>query len=95
MLPSSAQCVGMKISLIIYNNSSGSTYGYVSVVTSDGFNDMELVDGQYHYFNKAHITEPGVYEFISLGGVWISTNKNGISYSYADLGDHDYENPVN
>jgi len=95
MLPSSAQCVGMKISLIIYNNSSGSTYGYVSVVTSDGFNDMELVDGQYHYCNKAHITEPGVYEFISLGGVWISTNKNGISYSYADLGDHDYENPVN
>lgn len=75
MLPSSAQCVGMKISLIIYNNSSGSTYGYVSVVTSDGFNDMELVDGQYHYCNKAHITEPGVYEFISLGGVWISTNK--------------------
>ena len=95
MLPSSAQCVGMKISLIIYNNSSGSTYGYVSVVTSDGFNDMELFDGQYHYCNKAHITEPGVYEFISLGGVWISTNKNGISYSYADLGDHDYENPVN
>ena len=95
MLPSSAQCVGMKISLIIYNNSSGSTYGYVSVVTSDGFNDMELVDGQYHYCNKAHITDPGVYEFISLGGVWISTNKNGISYSYADLGDHDYENPVN
>lgn len=95
MLPSSAQCVGMKISLIIYNNSSGSTYGYVSVVTLDGFNDMELVDGQYHYCNKAHITEPGVYEFISLGGVWISTNKNGISYSYADLGDHDYENPVN
>ena len=95
MLPSSAQCVGMKISLIIYNNSSGSTYGYVSVVTSDGFNDLELVDGQYHYCNKAHITEPGVYEFISLGGVWISTNKNGISYSYADLGDHDYENPVN
>lgn len=95
MLPSSAQCVGMKISLIIYNNSSGSTYGYVSVVTSDGFNDMELVDGQYHYCNKAHIAEPGVYEFISLGGVWISTNKNGISYSYADLGDHDYENPVN
>lgn len=95
MLPSSAQCVGMKISLIIYNNSSGSTYGYVSVVTSDGFNDMELVDGQYHYCNKAHITEPGAYEFISLGGVWISTNKNGISYSYADLGDHDYENPVN
>lgn len=95
MLPSSAQCVGMKISLIIYNNSSGSTYGYVSVVTADGFNDMELVDGQYHYCNKAHITEPGVYEFISLGGVWISTNKNGISYSYADLGDHDYENPVN
>lgn len=95
MLPSSAQCVGMKISLIIYNNSLGSTYGYVSVVTSDGFNDMELVDGQYHYCNKAHITEPGVYEFISLGGVWISTNKNGISYSYADLGDHDYENPVN
>ena len=95
MLPSSAQCVGMKISLIIYNNSSGSTYGYVSVVTSDGFNDMELVNGQYHYCNKAHITEPGVYEFISLGGVWISTNKNGISYSYADLGDHDYENPVN
>ena len=95
MLPSSAQCVGMKISLIIYNNSSGSTYGYMSVVTSDGFNDMELVDGQYHYCNKAHITEPGVYEFISLGGVWISTNKNGISYSYADLGDHDYENPVN
>ena len=95
MLPSSAQCVGMKISLIIYNNSSGSTYGYVSVVTSDGFNDMELVDRQYHYCNKAHITEPGVYEFISLGGVWISTNKNGISYSYADLGDHDYENPVN
>jgi hypothetical protein len=95
ILPSSAQCVGMKISLIIYNNSSGSTYGYVSVVTSDGFNDMELVDGQYHYCNKAHITEPGVYEFISLGGVWISTNKNGISYSYADLGDHDYENPVN
>lgn len=95
MLPSSAQCVGMKISLIIYNNSSGSTYGYVSVVTSDGFNDMELVDGQYHYCNKAHIIEPGVYEFISLGGVWISTNKNGISYSYADLGDHDYENPVN
>ena len=95
MLPSSAQCVGMKISLIIYNNSSGSTYGYVSVVTSDGFNDMELVDGQYHYCFKAHITEPGVYEFISLGGVWISTNKNGISYSYADLGDHDYENPVN
>lgn len=95
MLPSSAQCVGMKISLIIYNNSSGSTYGYVSVVTSDGFNDMELVDGKYHYCNKAHITEPGVYEFISLGGVWISTNKNGISYSYADLGDHDYENPVN
>lgn len=95
MLPSSAQCVGMKISLIIYNNSSGSTYGYVSVVTSDGFNDMELVDGQYHYCNKAHITEPGVYEFISLGGVWISTNKNGISYSCADLGDHDYENPVN
>jgi hypothetical protein len=95
MLPSSAQCVGMKISLIIYNNSSGSTYGYVSVVTSDGFNDMELVDGQYHYCNKAHITEPGVYEFISLGGVWISTNKNGISYWYADLGDHDYENPVN
>lgn len=95
MLPSSAQCMGMKISLIIYNNSSGSTYGYVSVVTSDGFNDMELVDGQYHYCNKAHITEPGVYEFISLGGVWISTNKNGISYSYADLGDHDYENPVN
>ena len=95
MLPSPAQCVGMKISLIIYNNSSGSTYGYVSVVTSDGFNDMELVDGQYHYCNKAHITEPGVYEFISLGGVWISTNKNGISYSYADLGDHDYENPVN
>lgn len=95
MLPSSAQCVGMKISLIIYNNSSGSTYGYVSVVTSDGFNDMELVDGQYHYCNKAHITEPGVYEFISLGGAWISTNKNGISYSYADLGDHDYENPVN
>ena len=95
MLPRSAQCVGMKISLIIYNNSSGSTYGYVSVVTSDGFNDMELVDGQYHYCNKAHITEPGVYEFISLGGVWISTNKNGISYSYADLGDHDYENPVN
>ena len=95
MLPSSAQCVGMKISLIIYNNSSGSTYGYVSVVTSDGFNDMELVDGQYHYCNKAHITEPGVYEFISLGGVWISTNKNGISYSYADLVDHDYENPVN
>lgn len=95
LLPSSAQCVGMKISLIIYNNSSGSTYGYVSVVTSDGFNDMELVDGQYHYCNKAHITEPGVYEFISLGGVWISTNKNGISYSYADLGDHDYENPVN
>lgn len=95
MLPSSAQCVGMKISLIIYNNSSGSAYGYVSVVTSDGFNDMELVDGQYHYCNKAHITEPGVYEFISLGGVWISTNKNGISYSYADLGDHDYENPVN
>lgn len=95
MLPGSAQCVGMKISLIIYNNSSGSTYGYVSVVTSDGFNDMELVDGQYHYCNKAHITEPGVYEFISLGGVWISTNKNGISYSYADLGDHDYENPVN
>ena len=95
MLPSSAQCVGMKISLIIYNNSSGSTYGYVSVVTSDGFNDMELVDGQYHYCNKAHITEPGVYEFISLGGVWISSNKNGISYSYADLGDHDYENPVN
>ena len=95
MLPSSAQCVGMKISLIIYNNSSGSTYGYVSVVTSDGFNDMELVDGQYHYCNKAHITEPGVYEFISLGGVWILTNKNGISYSYADLGDHDYENPVN
>ncbi len=95
MLPGSAQCVGMKISLIIYNNSSGSTYGYVSVVTSDGFNDLELVDGQYHYCNKAHITEPGVYEFISLGGVWISTNKNGISYSYADLGDHDYENPVN
>lgn len=95
MLPSSAQCVGMKISLIIYNNSSGSTYGYVSVVTSDGFNDMELVDGQFHYCNKAHITDPGVYEFISLGGVWISTNKNGISYSYADLGDHDYENPVN
>ena len=95
LLPSFAQCVGMKISLIIYNNSSGSTYGYVSVVTSDGFNDMELVDGQYHYCNKAHITEPGVYEFISLGGVWISTNKNGISYSYADLGDHDYENPVN
>lgn len=95
MLPNSAQCVGMKISLIIYNNSSGSTYGYVSVVTSDGFNDVELVDGQYHYCNKAHITEPGVYEFISLGGVWISTNKNGISYSYADLGDHDYENPVN
>ena len=95
MLPSSAQCVGMKISLIIYNNSSGSTYGYMSVVTSDGFNDMELVDGQYHYCNKAHITEPGVYEFISLGGVWISTNKNGISYSYADLGGHDYENPVN
>lgn len=95
MLPSSAQCVGMKISLIIYNNSSGSTYGYVSIVTSDGFNDLELVDGQYHYCNKAHITEPGVYEFISLGGVWISTNKNGISYSYADLGDHDYENPIN
>lgn len=47
----------------------------MSVVTSDGFNDMELVDGQYHYCNKAHITEPGVYEFISLGGVWISTNK--------------------
>lgn len=95
MLPSSAQCVGMKISLIIYNNSSGSTYGYVSVVTSDGFNDMELVNGAYRYCNKAHITEPGFYEFISLGGVWISTNKNGISYSYADLGDHDYENPVN
>ncbi len=95
MLPSSAQCVGMKISLSIYNNASGSTYGYVSVVTSDGFNDMELVNGAYRYCNKAHITEPGFYEFISLGGVWISTNKNGISYSYADLGDHDYENPVN
>lgn len=95
MLPDSAQCVGMKITLIIYNSSTGSTYGYTKVVTTDAFNDIKLVDDTYLYCNTAHISAPGVYEFISLGGIWISTAKSDISYSYADIGDHAYEDPVN
>lgn len=94
MLPDAAQWVGMKISLIIYNGTMASTFGSISVVTTNAFNDYEIVGSEFHYCNRASISAPGVYEFISLGNMWILANNNA-SYSYADLGNHTYEDPIN
>ena len=94
MLPDAAQWKDMKISLIIYHGAMVSTHGYISVVTTNAFNDLEIVESKMYYCNKAGIPGPGVYEFISLGHMWVSTNNN-VAYSYADLGNHTYEDPIN
>lgn len=94
MLPDADQYVGMKIALTIYNASMRSTFGYTSVVTTNAFNDYEIVGSEFHFCNKVNISAFGVYEFISLGGMWILANNNNVSYTYADLGSHTYEDPV-
>lgn len=92
MLPDAAQYAGMKISLTIYKDLS-STYGYISVVTKNAFNETEVVGSEMKYCNRASISEAGRYEFISLGSSWILANGNG-AFSYADLGNYTYEDPV-
>ena len=46
------------------------------------------------YCNRASISGAGRYEFISLGSLWFLANDNGASFSYADLGNYTYEDPV-
>ena len=41
-----------------------------------------------------YISGAGRYEFISLGSLWFLANDNGASFSYADLGNYTYEDPV-
>lgn len=95
MLPEAVQYNGMKISLIIYNTVWGSTYGYTSVVTTDGFNELTFENNEYHYCNKIAISKSGVYEFMSLGAIWILTKGTDVSYSYVELLDRTYEDPIN
>ena len=95
MLPEAVQYNGMKISLIIYNTVWGSTYGYTSVVTTDGFNELTFENNEYHYCNKIAISKSGVYEFMSLGTIWILTKGTDVSYSYVELLDRTYEDPIN
>lgn len=95
MLPEAAQYNGMKISLTIYNAAMGSTYGYTSVVTTDGFNELTFENNEYHYCNKIAISKSGVYEFMSLGAIWILTKGTDVSYSYVELEERTYEDPIN
>lgn len=94
MLPDAAQYAGMKISLTIYKDLA-STYGSISVVTRNAFNETEVVGSEMKYCNRASIPKAGRYEFISLGSLWVLANDNGASISYADLGNHIYEDPIN
>ena len=93
MLPDAAQYAGMKISLTIYKDLA-STYGYISVVTKNAFNETAVVGSEMKYCNRASISGAGRYEFISLGSLWFLANDNGASFSYADLGNYTYEDPV-
>lgn len=93
MLPDAVQYAGMKISLTIYKDLA-STYGSISVVTRNAFNETEIVGSEMKYCNRASISGAGRYEFISLGILWILANGNGASFSYADLGNYTYEDPV-
>nr|DAK18067.1 MAG TPA: hypothetical protein [Caudoviricetes sp.]DAR60514.1 MAG TPA: hypothetical protein [Caudoviricetes sp.] len=95
MLPEAVQYNGMKISLTIYNAAMGSTYGYTSVVTTDGFNELTFENNEYHYCNKIAISKSGVYEFMSLGAIWILTKGTDVAYSYAELEERTYEDPIN
>lgn len=95
MLPEAVQYNGMKISLTIYNAAMGSTYGYTSVVTTDGFNELTFENNEYHYCNKIAISKSGVYEFMSLGTIWILTKGTDVAYSYAELEERTYEDPIN
>lgn len=95
MLPEAVQYNGMKISLTIYNAAMGSTYGYTSVVTTDGFNELTFENNEYHYCNKIAISKSVVYEFMSLGAIWILTKGTDVAYSYAELEERTYEDPIN
>ncbi len=95
MLPEAVQYNGMKISLTIYNAAMGSTYGYTSVVTTDGFNELTFENNEYHYCNNIAISKSGVYEFMSLGAIWILTKGTDVAYSYAELEERTYEDPIN
>lgn len=94
MLPDTTQYTGMKISLTIYRGLE-SSYGYISVVTKNAFNETAMVGSEVKYCNKINISGAGRYEFISLDNLWVLSNDNGASFSYADLVDHTYEDPIN
>ena len=36
-----------------------------------------------------------VYEFMSLGAIWILTKGTDVAYSYAELEERTYEDPIN
>ena len=44
---------------------------------------------------KIAISKSGVYEFMSLGAIWILTKGTDVAYSYAELEERTYEDPIN
>lgn len=93
-LPAASGCVGLRISLTIYNSASASTWGYIKVISTDGFNRLELVNEKYEYCNTVSLDPGYTYEFISLGAYWIPSNNSNMSFTYNELGDEIYEDPV-
>ena len=93
-LPAASGCVGLRISLTIYNSASASTWGYINVISTDGFNRLELVNEKYEYCNTVSLDSGYTYEFISLGAYWIPSNNSNMSFTYNELGDEIYEDPV-
>lgn len=84
MLPEAVQYNGMKISLTIYNAAMGSTYGYTSVVTTDGFNELTFENNEYHYCNKIAISKSGVYDVHVIRVQYgFLTKGTDVPYSYA------------
>lgn len=60
-----------------------------------GFNELTFENNEYHYCNKIAISKSGVYEFMSLGAIWILTKGTDVAYSYAELEERTYEDPIN
>ena len=97
MLPSSVQYTGMKLSLTIYSLDDY-TYGNIYVVTTDGFNKVHSVsttDQGARLCNRFRITSSGTYEFVAIESMWVLSNYQDSALSYADLGSHTYEDPIN